>query len=160
MGGLSTYPGRRVAAAALTISPKRDIGPCPSSRADRVRPRDLAAARGVTLSSRAINPVDRIGRAMTGLHQCGQARVRTPTNQSAIEPAAGEQPSVMFFHPPPRRLRKAVKNGHELVVESGARRRSHGIRRRPVFRQRRCDRVRERALSIAPTRSLPSQALC
>ena len=48
------------------------------------------------------------------LHQCGQARVRTPTDQSPIEPAAGEQPSVMLFHPQLRCLRKAIKKGHEL----------------------------------------------
>ena len=47
-----------------------------------------------------------------------------------------------------------------MVVESRARRRSRAISRRPVFTQRRCDRVRERPLRIAPTRSLPSQALC
>jgi hypothetical protein len=53
----------------------------------------------------------------------GQPEKRPPRRapQSAGELARGE-PSVMFFYPPPRRFRKAVKNGHELrrLAHAGA----------------------------------------
>ena len=118
------------------------------------------AARGVTLSSRAINPVDRIGRAMTSSTSAGRLEFeRRPTNLRSSRRRASSHRSCSFI-PHLAASAKPSRTATSFVVESGARRRSHGIRRRPVFRQRRCDRVRERALSIAPTRSLPSQALC
>jgi hypothetical protein len=43
----------------------------------------------------------------------GQVRVRTPADQSSVELTPGEQPSVMLFHPPLRRLRESVEKRHE-----------------------------------------------
>ena len=72
------------------------------------------AARGVTLSSRAINPADRIGRAMTSSTSAGRLEFeRRPTNLRSTRRRASSHRSCSF-HPQLRCLRKAVKKGHEL----------------------------------------------
>ncbi len=118
------------------------------------------AARGVTLSSRAISPADRIGRATTRSASAGRLEFeRRPTTLRSSRRRASSLRSCSFI-PHLAASAKPSRRATSLVVESRARRRSRAISRRPVFTQRRCDRVRERPLRIAPTRSLPSQALC